>query len=117
MLMFLVLVLVTFGVCTINLSSLNLTENELHLLYVSDDADFSQDKSTKTKSDEEEEALDFDFEKDAERMTNAESTAEKYAWDKFSKDLEKDGIDFNNFDSEEEALNLAKKIYEKRWFR
>ena len=28
--------------------------------------------------------------------------------------LEKDGIDFNNFDSEEEALNLAKKIYEKR---
>ena len=32
MLMFLVLVLVTFGVCTINLSSLNLTENELHLL-------------------------------------------------------------------------------------
>ena len=112
MLMFLVLVLVTFGVCTINLSSLNLTENELHLLYVSDDADFSQDKSTKAKS--EEEALDFDFEKDAERMTNAESTAEKDAWDKFSKDLEKDGIDFNNFDSEEEALNLAKKIYEKR---
>ena len=111
MLMFLVLVLVTFGVCTINLSSLNLTENELHLLYVSDDADFSQDKSTKAKSDEEEEALDFDFEKDAE------STAEKDAWDKFSKDLEKDGIDFNNFDSEEEALNLAKKIYEKRWFR
>ena len=109
MLMFLVLVLVTFGVCTINLSSLNLTENELHLLYVSDDADFSQDKS-----DEEEEALDFDFEKDAESMTNAESTAEKDAWDKFSKDLEKDGIDFNNFDSEEEALNLAKKIYEKR---
>ena len=100
MLMFLVLVLVTFGVCTINLSSLNLTENELHLLYVSDDADFSQDKSAKEKSDEEEEALDFDFEKDA--------------WDKFSKDLEKDGIDFNNFDSEEEALNLAKKIYEKR---
>lgn len=47
-------------------------------------------------------------------MTNAESTAEKDAWDKFSKDLEKDGIDFNNFDSEEEALNLAKKIYEKR---
>ena len=88
MLMFLVLVLVTFGVCTINLSSLNLTE-----------------------------ALDFDFEKDAESMTNAESTAEKDAWDKFSKDLEKDGIDFNNFDSEEEALNLAKKIYEKRWFR
>ena len=39
---------------------------------------------------------------------------EKDAWDKFSKDLEKDGIDFNNFDSEEEALNLAKKIYEKR---
>lgn len=117
MLMFLVLVLVTFGVCTINLSSLNLTENELHLLYVSDDADFSQDKSTKAKSDEEEEALDFDFEKDVERMTNAESTAEKDAWDKFSKDLEKDGIDFNNFDSEEEALNLAKKIYEKRWFR
>ena len=117
MLMFLVLVLVTFGVCTINLSSLNLTENELHLLYVSDDADFSQDKSAKEKSDEEEEALDFDFEKDAEGMTNAESTAEKDAWDKFSKDLEKDGIDFNNFDSEEEALNLAKKIYEKRWFR
>ena len=82
MLMFLVLVLVTFGVCTINLSSLNLTENELHLLYVSDDADFSQDKSAKEKSDEAEEALDFDFEKDAESMTNVESTAEKDAWDK-----------------------------------
>lgn len=104
----------SIGACTINLSSLNLTENELHLLYVSDDADFSQDKSAKEKSDEEEEALDFDFEKDAESMTNAESTVEKDAWDKFSKDLEKDGIDFNNFDSEEEALNLAKKIYEKR---
>ena len=60
------------------------------------------------------ERMKAETKKDAERMTNAESTAEKDAWDKFSKDLEKDGIDFNNFDSEEEALNLAKKIYEKR---
>ena len=114
LIMFLILALVTFGVCTINLSSLNLTENELHLLYVSDDVDFSQDKPAKEQSDEEEESLDFDFEKDVESMSGAESMAEKDAWDKFSKDLEKDGINFNDFDSEEEALNLAKKIYEKR---
>ena len=109
--MFLILVLVAFGVCTINLSSLNLTENELHLLYVNDDGnvngdgvDFSQDKPVKEESDDEEQSTDLDFENDAE----------KNAWDKFSNDLEKDGINFDDFDSEEEALNLAKKIYEKR---
>ena len=106
--MFLVLVLVVSGVCTINLSSLNLTENEQHLLYVGDDANFSQEK----QSPSEEQSIDLDFEKDFGE--DSESKAKKDAWDKFSNDLENDGVTFDNFNSEDEALNLTKKIYEKR---
>ena len=56
------LVLIVLGVCTINLSSLNLTENERRLLYVSDgdeqadNEDFSLEKA--------EQETDPNFEKD-----------------------------------------------------
>ena len=49
------LVLIVLGVCTINLSSLNLTENERRLLYVSDgdeqadNEDFSLEKAEQEK--------------------------------------------------------------------
>ena len=109
---FLILVLVVLGVCTINLSSLNLTENELRLLYVQDgEKSFSPDEDDVLAQ-----SPDLNFEKDFGKDFEVEDDedTQELAWNKFSKDLEKDGVDFDGFNSEDEALNLTKKIYEKR---
>ena len=207
------LVLIVLGVCTINLSSLNLTENERRLLYVSDgdeqtdnedfspekaeqetdpnfekdfnndfgrdlgedfDLSFSPDPTPKGKevrqSDprrhrhpedlemeeemrrrhrhpedlEMEEEMrrrhrhpeDFEMEEEMRRRHRHPEDLEmeeemrsrhrhpddfefrdrdrRAAKSRIMKDLDEENIDLNKFNSEEEALNLTKQIYEKR---
>lgn len=195
------LVLIVLGVCTINLSSLNLTENERRLLYVSDgdeqtdnedfnpekaeqetdpnfekdfnndfnndfgrdlgedfDISFSPDPIPKGKEDrqsdprrhrhpedlEMEEEMrrrhrhpeDFEMEEEMRRRHRHPDDFEfrdrdrrrhrhpedfefrdrdrRAAKSRIMKDLDEENIDLNKFNSEEEALNLTKQIYEKR---
>ena len=175
------LVLIVLGVCTINLSSLNLTENERRLLYVSDgdeqtdnedfspekaeqetdpnfekdfnndfgrdlgedfDLSFSPDPTPKGKevrqSDprrhrhpedlEMEEEMrrrhrhpeDLEMEEEMRRRHRHPDDFEfrdrdrRAAKSRIMKDLDEENIDLNKFNSEEEALNLTKQIYEKR---
>ena len=179
------LVLIVLGVCTINLSSLNLTENERRLLYVSDgdeqadnedfslekaeqetdpnfekdfnndfendfgrdlgedfDLSFSPDSTPKGKEDrqsdqrrhrhpddfEMEEEMrrrhrhpdDFEMEEEMRRRHRHPDDFEfkdrdrRAAKSRIMKDLHEENIDLNKFNSEEEALNLTKQIYEKR---
>lgn len=56
------LVLIVLGVCTINLSSLNLTENERRLLYVSDGDEQTDNEDFNPEKAEQE--TDPNFEKD-----------------------------------------------------
>ena len=175
------LVLIVLGVCTINLSSLNLTENERRLLYVSDgdeqtdnedfspekadqeidpnfekdfnndfgrdlgedfDLSFSPDPTPKGKEDrqsdtrrhrhpedmEMEEEMrrrhrhpeDLEMEEEMRRRHRHPDDFEfrdrdrRAAKSRIMKDLDEENIDLNKFNSEEEALNLTKQIYEKR---
>ena len=163
------LVLIVLGVCTINLSSLNLTENERRLLYVSDgdeqadnedfslekaeqetdpnfekdfnndfendfgrdlgedfDLSFSPDSTTKGKEDRQSDQRrhrhpeDFEMEEEMRRRHRHPDDFEfkdrdrRAAKSRIMKDLHEENIDLNKFNSEEEALNLTKQIYEKR---
>lgn len=163
------LVLIVLGVCTINLSSLNLTENERRLLYVSDgdeqtdnedfnpekaeqetdpnfekdfnndfnndfgrdlgedfDLSFSQDPTPKGKEDRQSDPRrhrhpeDLEMEEEMRRRHRHSDDFEfrdrdrKAAKSRIMKDLDEENIDLNKFNSEEEALNLTKQIYEKR---
>lgn len=197
LILFFTLVLIVVGVCTINLSSLNLTENERRLLYVSDgdeqmvDEDFSPEKAEqetdpnfekdfnndfgrdlgedfdlsfspdpvpKGREDkrpdprrhrnpedlEMEEEMrrrrrhqeDLEMEEEMRRRRRHQEDLEmeeemrrrhrhpddfefrerdrRAAKSRIMKDLHEENIDLNKFDSEEEALNLTKQIYEKR---
>lgn len=163
------LVLIVLGVCTINLSSLNLTENERRLLYVSDgdeqadnedfslekaeqetdpnfekdfnndfendfgrdlgedfDLSFSPDSTPKGKEDRKSDQRrhrhqeDFEMEEEMRRRHRHPDDFEfkdrdrRAAKSRIMKDLHEENIDLNKFNSEEEALNLTKQIYEKR---
>lgn len=163
------LVLIVLGVCTINLSSLNLTENERRLLYVSDgdeqtdnedfnpekaeqetdpnfekdfnndfendfgrdlgedfDLSFSPDPTPKGKEDRQSDTRrhrhpeDFEMEEEMRRRHRHPDDFEfkdrdrRAAKSRIMKDLDEENIDLNKFNSEEEALNLTKQIYEKR---
>lgn len=163
------LVLIVLGVCTINLSSLNLTENERRLLYVSDgdeqtgsedfslekaeqetdpnfekdfnndfnndfgrdlgedfDLSFSPDPTPKGKEDRQSvprrhrHPEDFEMEEEMRRRHRHPDDFEfrdqdrRAAKSRIMKDLHEENIDLNKFNSEEEALNLTKQIYEKR---
>lgn len=163
------LVLIVLGVCTINLSSLNLTENERRLLYVSDgdeqadnedfslekaeqetdpnfekdfnndfendfgrdlgedfDLSFSPDSTPKGKEDRQSDQRhhrhpeDFEMEEEMRRRHRHPDDFEfkdrdrRAAKSRIMKDLHEENIDLNKFNSEEEALNLTKQIYEKR---
>ena len=163
------LVLIVLGVCTINLSSLNLTENERRLLYVSDgdeqadnedfslekaeqetdpnfekdfnndfendfgrdlgedfDLSFSPDSTSKGKEDRQSDQRrhrhpeDFEMEEEMRRRHRHPDDFEfrdqdrRAAKSRIMKDLHEENIDLNKFNSEEEALNLTKQIYEKR---
>ena len=160
------LVLIVLGVCTINLSSLNLTENERRLLYVSDgdeqadNEDFSLEKAEQETDPNFEKDFNNDFENDfgrdlgedfdlsfspdstpkgkeemrrrhrhpddfemEEEMRRRHRHPEDFemedqdrraAKSRIMKDLHEENIDLNKFNSEEEALNLTKQIYEKR---
>lgn len=163
------LVLIVLGVCTINLSSLNLTENERRLLYVSDgdeqtdnedfspekaeqetdpnfekdfnndfgndfgrdlgedfDLSFSPDPTPKGKEDRKSDPRrhrhpeDLEMEEEMRRRHRHPDDFEfrdrdrKAAKSRIMKDLDEENIDLNKFNSEEEALNLTKQIYEKR---
>lgn len=163
------LVLIVLGVCTINLSSLNLTENERRLLYVSDgdeqtdnedfnpekaeqetdpnfekdfnndfnndfgrdlgedfDLSFSPDPIPKGKEDRQSDPRrrrhpeDFEMEEEMRRRHRHPDDFEfrdrdrRAAKSRIMKDLHEENIDLNKFNSEEEALNLTKQIYEKR---
>lgn len=159
------LVLIVLGVCTINLSSLNLTENERRLLYVSDgdeqtdnegfspekaeqetdpnfekdfnndfgrdlgedfDLSFSPDPTHKGKEDRQSDTRrhrhpeDFEMEEEMRRRHRHPDDFEfkdrdrRAAKSRIMKDLDEENIDLNKFNSEEEALNLTKQIYEKR---
>ena len=163
------LVLIVLGVCTINLSSLNLTENERRLLYVSDgdeqadnedfslekaeqetdpnfekdfnndfendfgrdlgedfDLSFSPDSTPKGKEDRQSDQRchrhpeDFEMEEEMRRRHRHPEDFEfkdrdrRAAKSRIMKDLHEENIDLNKFNSEEEALNLTKQIYEKR---
>ena len=163
------LVLIVLGVCTINLSSLNLTESERHLLYVSDgdeqtdnedfnpekaeqgtdpnfekdfnndfgndfgrdlgedfDLSFSPDPTPKGKEDRKSDPRrhrhpeDFEMEEEMRRRHRHPDDFEfrdrdrRAAKSRIMKDLDEENIDLNKFNSEEEALNLTKQIYEKR---
>ena len=163
------LVLIVIGVCTINLSSLNLTENERRLLYVSDgdeqtdnedfnpekaeqetdpnfekdfnndfnndfgrdlgedfDLSFSPDPTSKGKEDRKSDPRrhrhpeDFEMEEEMRRRHRHPEDFEfrdrdrRAAKSRIMKDLDEENIDLNKFNSEEEALNLTKQIYEKR---
>lgn len=163
------LVLIVLGVCTINLSSLNLTENERRLLYVSDgdeqtdnedfnpekaeqetdpnfekdfnndfnndfgrdlgedfDLSFSPDPIPKGKEDRQSDPRrrrhpeDFEMEEEMRRRHRHPEDFEfrdrdrRAAKSRIMKDLDEENIDLNKFNSEEEALNLTKQIYEKR---
>ena len=159
------LVLIVLGVCTINLSSLNLTENERRLLYVSDgdeqadnedfslekaeqetdpnfekdfnndfgrdlgedfDLSFSTDPTPKGKEDRQSDPRrhrhpeDFEMEEEMRRRHRHPDDFEfrdqdrRAAKSRIMKDLHEENIDLNKFNSEEEALNLTKQIYEKR---
>ena len=147
------LVLIVLGVCTINLSSLNLTENERRLLYVSDgdeqadNEDFSLEKAEQETDPNFEKDFNNDFENDFGRdlgedfdlSFSPDSTPKgkedrqsdqrrhrhpddfefkdrdrRAAKSRIMKDLHEENIDLNKFNSEEEALNLTKQIYEKR---
>lgn len=163
------LVLIVLGVCTINLSSLNLTENERRLLYVSDgdeqtdNEDFSLEKAEQETDPNFEKDFNNDFENDFGRdlgedfdlsfspdptpkgKEDRQSDPRRYrhpedlemeeemrrrhrhpddfefrdrdrraAKSRIMKDLHEENIDLNKFNSEEEALNLTKQIYEKR---
>ena len=163
------LVLIVLGVCTINLSSLNLTENERRLLYVSDgdeqtgSEDFSLEKAEKETDPNFEKDFNNDFNNDfgrdlgedfdlsfspdptpkgkevrqsgprrhrhpedlemEEEMRRRHRHPDDFefrdqdrraAKSRIMKDLHEENIDLNKFNSEEEALNLTKQIYEKR---
>lgn len=163
------LVLIVLGVCTINLSSLNLTENERRLLYVSDgdeqtdnedfnpgkaeqetdpnfekdfnndfnndfgrdlgedfDLSFSPDPTPKRKEDRQSDTRrhrhpeDLEMEEEMRRRHRHPDDFEfrdrdrRAAKSRIMKDLDEENIDLNKFNSEEEALNLTKQIYEKR---
>ena len=163
------LVLIVLGVCTINLSSLNLTENERRLLYVSDgdeqtdnedfspekaeqetdpnfekdfnndfnndfgrdlgedfDLSFSPDPTPKGKENRKSDPRrhrhpeDFEMEEEMRRRHRHPDDFEfrdrdrRAAKSRIMKDLDEENIDLNKFNSEEEALNLTKQIYEKR---
>ena len=159
------LVLIVLGVCTINLSSLNLTENERRLLYVSDgdeqtdnedfnpekaeretdpnfekdfnndfgrdlgedfDLSFSPDPTPKGKEDRQSDPRrhrhpeDLEMEEEMRRRHRHPDDFEfrdrdrRAAKSRIMKDLHEENIDLNKFNSEEEALNLTKQIYEKR---
>lgn len=163
------LVLIVLGVCTINLSSLNLTENERRLLYVSDgdeqtdnedfnpekaeqetdpnfendfnndfgndfgrdlgedfDLSFSPDPTPKGKEDRQSDPRrhrhpeDLEMEEEMRRRHRHPDDFEfrdrdrRAAKSRIMKDLDEENIDLNKFNSEEEALNLTKQIYEKR---
>lgn len=163
------LVLIVLGVCTINLSSFNLTENERRLLYVSDgdeqtgsedfspekaeqetdsnfekdfnndfendfgrdlgedfDLSFSPDSTPKGKEDRQSDQRrhrhpeDFEMEEEMRRRHRHPDDFEfkdrdrRAAKSRIMKDLHEENIDLNKFNSEEEALNLTKQIYEKR---
>lgn len=199
LILFFTLVLIVAGVCTINLSSLNLTENERRLLYVSDgdgdeqmvDEDFNQEKAEQETDPNFEKDFNNDFGRDlgedfdlsfspdpvpkgredrspdTRRHRNPEDLEmeeemrrrrrhqedlemeeemrrrhrhqedlemeeemrrrhrhpddfefrerdRRAAKSRIMKDLHEENIDLNKFDSEEEALNLTKQIYEKR---
>ena len=165
LILFFTLVLIVVGVCTINLSSLNLTENERRLLYVSDgdeqmvDEDFSPEKAELETDPNFEKDFNNDFGRDLgedfdlsfspdpvpkgredkrpdqRRHRNPEDLEmeeemrrrhrhpddfefrerdRRAAKSRIMKDLHEENIDLNKFDSEEEALNLTKQIYEKR---
>ena len=159
--------LIVLGVCTINLSSLNLTENERRLLYVSDgdeqtdnedfnpekaeqetdpnfkkdfnndfnndfgrdlgedfDLSFSPDPTPKGKEDRQSDPRrhrhpeDFEMEEEMRRRHRHPDDFEfrdqdrRAAKSRIMKDLHEENIDLNKFNSEEEALNLTKQIYE-----
>lgn len=163
------LVLIVLGVCTINLSSLNLTENERRLLYVSDgdeqtgSEDFSLEKAEQETDPNFEKDFNNDFNNDfgrdlgedfdlsfspdptpkgkevrqsgprrhrhpedlemEEEMRRRHRHPDDFefrdqdrraAKSRIMKDLHEENIDLNKFNSEEEALNLTKQIYEKR---
>ena len=175
------LVLIVLGVCTINLSSLNLTENERRLLYVSDgdeqtdnedfspekveqetdpnfekdfnndfgrdlgedfDLSFNPDPTPKGKEDRQSDPRrhrhpeDLEMEEEMRRRhrhpedLEMEEEMRRRHWhpddfefrdrdrraakSRIMKDLDEENIDLNKFNSEEEALNLTKQIYEKR---
>lgn len=163
------LVLIVLGVCTINLSSLNLTENERRLLYISDgdeqtdnedfnpekaeqetdpnfendfnndfgndfgrdlgedfDLSFSPDPTPKGKEDRQSDPRrhrhpeDLEMEEEMRRRHRHPDDFEfrdrdrRAAKSRIMKDLDEENIDLNKFNSEEEALNLTKQIYEKR---
>lgn len=163
------LVLIVLGVCTINLSSLNLTENERRLLYVSDgdeqtdneyfspekaeqetdpnfekdfnndfnndfgrdlgedfDLSFSPDPTPKGKEVRQSDPRrhrhpeDLEMEEEMRRRHRHPDDFEfkdrdrRAAKSRIMKDLHEENIDLNKFNSEEEALNLTKQIYEKR---
>ena len=159
------LVLIVLGVCTINLSSLNLTENERRLLYVSDgdeqtdnedfspekveqetdpnfekdfnndfgrdlgedfDLSFNPDPTPKGKEDRQSDPRrhrhpeDLEMEEEMRRRHRHPDDFEfrdrdrRAAKSRIMKDLDEENIDLNKFNSEEEALNLTKQIYEKR---
>lgn len=88
--LFFTLLLVTAGVCLINFSSLNLTENELKLLYAEDE--ISQEQGEQFSQDP-----DKDFKDEI--------------WGAMTEQMEESGVDLDKKRSREEAIRLTKEIY------
>lgn len=122
------LFIVVLGVCVVNISSLNLTENEERLLYVSDNEDITNTESNKTEVNNavnEDVSIELVGDEDTDNdVIQGFSGNIGSVTDSFSKDFEKDldsGIwdnlcdEFNISEEDsitsDDALDLTEKIY------
>lgn len=110
--LFFALLFVSAGVCLINFSSLNLTDNEIRLLYVEDDyvkgdkEDVgAPDEENLGENEEEPEGLQRHFSPDFEQ------DLEEDVWNDLREQMQSEGVDLDDKRSKEEAIRLTKEIY------
>lgn len=106
--LFFTLILVTSGVCLINFSSLNLTDNELKLLYAGEDN--ADEENSKLSEDKNSGVEDFGFNQESFSQ-DFEEDLEKGLLDELTSAMESEGVDLDSKRSKDEALRLTKEIY------